>query len=118
MGKCAGGGIAIKLVTLNDNYTGLYLAVPASPFDVESLQKINHNRLNNMVFRFAWNDNDNFEFHWITNKKINSKISKEEKNRYDERIKKLNIKNYKSKIFKNGNEHEINPDFFHPKFLS
>lgn len=117
MGKCAGGGIAIKLVTLNNNYKGLYLAVPASPFDVESLKKIDPQRLKRMTFRFAWNDNDNFEFHWTTNKKKSSRTSKEEIARYDEAMRKMSIYNYKSKIFKNGNEHEINPNFFDKNFL-
>ena len=52
LGKCAGGGIALELLSLNNIYTGLFLAVPASINHIKPLLKVSKERLKNIAFIF------------------------------------------------------------------
>jgi hypothetical protein len=113
LGKCAGGGLAIHTITKSNIYSGLLLAVPASPLNVLKLKKLNNIQKNNIRFIFTWEKNDDYPFDW--NKKSN-----QEKEYYDKTMKKLKIKNYESYIFdeepKNKSEkyqyHEISNSLF------
>jgi hypothetical protein len=64
LGKCAGGGVTIHIFTKSPEiYKALYLAVPASPTNVEHLLEYK-NIMKNKTFIFAWNSNDNLLFDW------------------------------------------------------
>ena len=106
LGKCAGGGISIELVSQSDIYKSLYLAVPGSPIHIKPLTKLSTERLTSMNFIFGWNENDIYPFNFV-------KESRMEKATYDEEISKMeksmNIKiYYESHMFTPGNGHEIN----------
>jgi hypothetical protein len=63
LGKCAGGGVAIHIFTKSEIYNALYLAVPASPTNVEHLLE-NKAIMKNKTFILAWNSNDDYKFNW------------------------------------------------------
>jgi hypothetical protein len=92
LGKCAGGGLAIHTITKSNIYSGLFLAVPASPLNVLKLNKLNNIQKTNIRCIFTWEKNDDYPFDW--NRKSN-----EEKEYYDKTMKKLKIINYESYIF-------------------
>jgi hypothetical protein len=78
LGKSAGGAVAICAFTENYNYKALYLAVPASPNNVENLlEKEWHNK----IFIFGWDQRDIYKFNWG--------FSNEEKIKYDKTMKKI-----------------------------
>ena len=59
LGKCAGGGIAIKMFAEYANiYQALYLGVPASPNNVEEVD------FNNRKIIIAWDARDAYPFTW------------------------------------------------------
>jgi dienelactone hydrolase len=103
LGKCAGGGVAIQTVTLNDIYTGLYLAVPSSPNNVDDLKKLGDNRIKTMVFRYAWQDEDPIEFLWGK--------CKDQVEIYNKTMSKLKAVNYKFGKY-SGDKHEIPSQLF------
>ena len=92
-------------------YKGLYLAVPGIPFAIENLNQLG-SRLENIIFIFGWNLQDNYKFKWD--------YSFEEKKKYDNIMNFLQeyyYINYTSYMFDNGslldneNEyHELNPN--------
>jgi hypothetical protein len=61
LGKCAGGGLAIHTFTKSNIYKALYLAVPASPTNVEHLRNTN---LEGKKIIIAWDKRDEYPFHW------------------------------------------------------
>ena len=108
LGKCAGGGIVLELVSLNNIYTGVFLAVPASINHIKPLRKVSKERLENISFIFGWNKNDNYKFNFVSESIL-------EKSTYDKEIGKLELSmniqvNYQSYVFSPGNKHEINPE--------
>jgi len=100
LGKCAGGGVAIHTFTKSDIYQALYLAVPASPTNVEHLRTID---LGGRKIIIAWDKRDAYPFTWGK--------SNQEKASYVETLKKLGD-NYEVKEF---NEDEFNNGESHPK---
>jgi len=60
LGKCAGGGVAIHTFTKSE-YQALYLAVPASPTNVEHLKTID---LSGKKIIIAWDKRDAYPFKW------------------------------------------------------
>jgi hypothetical protein len=61
LGKCAGGGVAIHTFTKSNIYQALYLAVPASPTNVEHLKTID---LSGKKIIIAWDKRDAYPFKW------------------------------------------------------
>lgn len=100
IGKCAGGCIAIHLITMNPNCTALYLASPGSPNFVEPLKKLDRDRLMSMKFYFGWPCDDTYQFMWGT--------AIEDKPTYDTMMEQINTK-YKARIY-DVNGHELHPD--------
>jgi len=76
LGKCAGGCIAIYLVTKSPVYTALYLAVPGSPMNCKKLHELGKSRMRSMRFLFGWAIDDNYMFPW-------GNKSRDEKEVYD-----------------------------------
>jgi hypothetical protein len=125
LGKCAGGLVAINAISKSDIYTGLLLAVPGSPLNVKELENISTDKLKKMKFRFQWNQDDDFSFDWnkmehkfekLKNSDVILRASRDEKLKYDERIKEIEknkgIKlDYKSYLFPVGG-HEVHQDLF------
>jgi len=108
LGKCNGGFVCLELVSMDDRYKALYLAVPGSPIHVKPLYKLSPKRLEEIVFIFGWNDNDDYKFNFTPESRMEKKI-------YDEEMIKLgedkNVKlKYESHMFESGNGHEINSD--------
>jgi hypothetical protein len=106
LGKCNGGAIALELVSINNIYKALYLAVPGNPLHIKPLYKLSRDRLEEINFIFGWNKNDDYKFNFQS-------ASINEKAVYDEEIGKLEeameVKlNYESYVFKPGNGHEVN----------
>ena len=85
LGKCNGSWIATILITLDDRFKGLYLAVACIPFSVKDLEKINSKKLEEIKFIFGWTLQDTYDYIWGVK-------SFEEKERYD-----LIMKNFKEK---------------------
>jgi len=107
LGKCAGAGVAIEVLSLSCIYKALYLAVPGIPNHLMPLLKLPIERLNGMNIIIGWNANDFFPFKW--GKSIDEKVY------YDEKIKEIEVMkgvkiNYQPHIFSPGNGHEINPE--------
>jgi hypothetical protein len=103
LGKCAGGGVAIQTVILNNIYTGLYLSVPSSPNNVNDLKELGKDRIKSMVFRFSWQDEDPIEFGWG--------FCRDGKDSYDKTMEQLGALDYKGEIY-SGKEHEISDQLF------
>jgi len=61
LGKCAGAGVAIHAFTKSDIYSALYLAVPASPVNIQHL--LGKGKVGKK-FIFAWDKRDKFPFSW------------------------------------------------------
>lgn len=61
LGKCAGAGVAIHAFTKSDIYSALYLAVPASPVNIQHLLG---KGILDKKFIFAWDKRDEFPFSW------------------------------------------------------
>lgn len=61
LGKCAGGGVAIHTFTKSNIYKALYLAVPASPTNVEHLITT---KLEGRKIIIAWDKRDAYPFNW------------------------------------------------------
>jgi len=116
LGKCNGAWVVSLLLEKDEQYKGLYLAVPGIPFDVQNLNTIDNARLSKINFVFGWVQQDAFKFHW-------DRKSYEEKDIYDDRMKiiqkddkKIKLK-YKSKMYNydtelgedSKNYHEIFP---------
>jgi hypothetical protein len=101
IGKCAGGCIAINLITMNSNCTALYLASPGSPNFVEPLKKLDRDRLMSMKFYFGWPYNDMYQFMWG--------CAIDDKSTYDMMMEQLGATHYKSRIYGNFG-HELHPD--------
>lgn len=76
LGKCAGGGVAIHTFTKSDIYQALYLAVPASPTNVEHLRTVD---LGDRKIIIAWDKRDAYRFTWG--------LSNQEKASYEETLK-------------------------------
>jgi hypothetical protein len=106
LGKCAGGGIMIHLLCINNIYKALYLAVPGNPFGVEKLLELDGERLSKIKFIFSWTKQDTYLYHWGIK-------SKDEKLRYDdtmrfiEKEKKIKL-DYKSILENLPNTHPDN----------
>ena len=99
LGKSAGGCIAIHLVTMNPIYTALYLASPASPFNVSKLKELEISRKQSMHFHFGW--------------PVNDIIYRDQKYLYDNMIDEIEIVNYKSQMYSMidiNDGHELHPD--------
>jgi hypothetical protein len=99
LGKSAGGCIAIHLITMNPIYTALYLASPASPFNVIKLKELEISRKQSMRFHFGWPEND-IKY-------------RDQKFLYDNMMEKLEIVNYRSQMYSMieiNKGHELHPD--------
>jgi aromatic ring-cleaving dioxygenase len=106
LGKCAGGGVAIHVLTKSNIYDALYLGVPASPTAIKHLT-INYKNIHNKLLIFTWDQRDAYQFDW--NKKSNEEIT-----RYENYV--PNIKfNYNIIITKrfHMNTNETDPKNFH-----
>lgn len=103
LGKCNGGFVCLELVSMNNIYKALYLAVPGSPIHIQPLTKLSAKRLKEIDFIFGWNDNDDYKFNFTPESKL-------EKDIYDSEMGKLGALKYKSYMFPDGNGHEINAD--------
>lgn len=101
IGKCAGGCIAIHLITMNPNCTALYLGSPGSPNFVEPLKKLDRDRLTSMKFYFGWPSNDTYQFMWG--------IAIDDKSTYDMMMEQFGVLHYKSRIYSEFG-HELHPD--------
>jgi len=65
LGKCAGGGVAIHTFTKSNIYQALYLAVPASPTNVEHLRETKGEiDISGKKIIIAWDRRDAFKFKW------------------------------------------------------
>jgi len=64
LGKSAGAGIAIHIMNKDNIYTGLFLAVPSSPLNVQLLRELPKERLQKIKFRFMWIEEDAMAFDW------------------------------------------------------
>ena len=93
LGKCAGGGVAIHTFTKSDIYQALYLAVPASPTNVEHLRTID---LGGRKIIIALDKRDAYRFSWG--------LSNQEKASYEGTLIKLEA-NYKVEEFNEGESH-------------
>jgi hypothetical protein len=105
LGKSAGGGTAMNIVSTNPIYERLYLAVPAHPTFCKSLEKLG-NRLNTMKVIIGWNKNDDRDLGGIpSNKHIGlfEPMLADMKRRYPGF-------QYEQHMFEPGNFHEINPE--------
>jgi hypothetical protein len=107
LGKCAGGCIAIHLVTKSPIYTALYLAVPGSPTNCKKLHELGKSRMRRMRFLFGWAVDDNYLFPW-------GNQSKNEKEVYDytmDRFSKIvgHHLNYRSRYY-GSSQHEVPHD--------
>ena len=106
LGKSAGGCIAIDLVGMSIVYNALYLASPASPMNVIKLTELGFAKRQTMRFHFGWPVNDMYLLKWNI-------VSRDDKSNYDIMMEKLNIVNYKSRIYdmiEINNGHELHPD--------
>ena len=104
IGKSAGGGLAMNIVSKSNIYKKLYLAVPAHPLFCESLYALG-DRLNDLSVRIAWNYNDEFNLYNI----ISNKQMSYYENILIELKKKYPNFDYKQALFSPGNFHEVNP---------
>lgn len=93
LGKCAGGGVAIHTFTKCDIYQALYLAVPASPTNVEHLRTVG---LGGRKIIIAWDKRDAYRFSWG--------LSNQEKASYEETLKDMSA-DYIVAEFNEGNPH-------------
>ena len=107
LGKCAGAGVAIEILSLSPIYKALYLAVPGIPNHVVPLLKVPTDRLREINIIIGWNENDIYPFKW--GKSIDEKVYYDAKIKEIEATKGVIIK-YTPYIFSPGNGHEINPD--------
>lgn len=98
LGKCAGGGVMIKVVSSSKlgDYDALYLAVPGSPMAVKPLLTMDKNILERLHFIFGWNEDDIFKFKWGESKNEIVEYNKLMEHR----------ENYHSFLFQKGG-HEI-----------
>jgi hypothetical protein len=62
LGKCAGGGVAIHTFPKYNTYQALYLAVPASPTNVEHLTS---DDVKGKKIIIAWDKRDAYRFTWV-----------------------------------------------------
>jgi hypothetical protein len=79
LGKCAGGWIAIQTIQ-SDIYKALYLAVPASPTNIQPI--LDNDKLKDLIYHFSWNEDDPDSVSW-------GGLSREQKVIYDAVGKKL-----------------------------
>ena len=101
LGKCDGGGIAIHTVIQSDIYKALYLAVPASPINVQPILASPNQYLKKLIYRFSWNEKDPDPVSW-------GGLSVDQKKFYDA----MNglCYNYESYMFETG-KHEVSDEF-------
>jgi len=105
LGKSAGGGTAMNIVSTNPIYERLYLAVPAHPTFCKSLEKLGP-RLNEMKVIIGWNGNDDRDLGGIPSNRhtaLFEPILASLKARYPGF-------QYEQHMFVPGNFHEINPE--------
>jgi hypothetical protein len=108
LGKCNGAWIVTLLLLKNDNYEGLYLAVPGiAPPNVKILENLSIDRLNTINFVFTWVKQDGYQFNW-------EKKSFQEKKNYDENMKIIRPKKYKSIMYDNGQV--VDPKIYHEMY--
>ena len=106
LGKSAGGGTAMNIVSTNPIYERLYLAVPAHPTFCKSLEKLGP-RLNEMKVIIGWNENDDRD--------LGAGIKSNTMRPLFEPIL-ASLKaiypgfQYEQHMFVPGNKHEINPE--------
>lgn len=109
LGKCAGGGVAIHTFTKSNIYQALYLAVPASPTNVEHLRETKGEiDISGKKIIIAWDRRDAFKFKWGK--------SNQELDSYEKTLKGWST-NYTVAEFNNGESdekkyHEIPDQFF------
>lgn len=105
LGKSAGGGLAMHIVSKSEIYKALYLAVPANSTYLMPLEKMGE-RLNSFKVIIGWNENDS--------KELYKKNSNENRPKYEETysILKNKYKDFKCilETYSPGNKHEINPE--------
>ena len=103
LGKSAGGGIGLHIVSKSDIYTNLFLAVPAGCVSSLPLEKLG-DRLNKFECNVGWNKND---------KRNSSGVNSNEnlpyyKIEFDKLKEKYPGFKYEQHMFEPGNGHEIN----------
>jgi hypothetical protein len=101
LGKCAGGGIAIQTVIQSDIYKALYLAVPASPTNIQPILDSDKPWLKKLIYHFSWTKDDPDGVSW-------GGLSKDQKVVYDKASQKL--PNYSSCMCETG-FHEVSDEF-------
>jgi len=104
LGKSAGGGLAMNIVTRNTIYKKLYLAVPAHPLFCKPL--IEGNIYDKLMVVVGWNYNDEYNLYDIKSNKqmpYYEDVFIQIKNKYP------NF-NYVQCLFSPGNKHEVNPN--------
>ena len=104
LGKSAGGGLAMNIVSKSDIYKKLYLAVPAHPLFCDSLIRMG-DKLNDLPVCIGWNYNDKYNLYNIESNK--------QMPYYESILIKLQAQYpnflYKQALFSPGNMHEVNP---------
>jgi len=132
LGKSAGAGIAIHIMDKSKVYTGLFLAVPSSPLNVQLLRDLPKERLKSIKFRFMWMKQDGMVFDWQKDEGIDltsEPRNLHEKTLYDNEMKYIkenlsdNILHYNSFMYEGINDgpnetktckpghHDIHEDF-------
>ena len=101
LGKCAGGGIAIQTVIQSDIYKALYLAVPASPTNIQPILDSDKPWLKKLIYHFSWTKDDPDGVSW-------GGLSRDQKDVYDAAADKLS--NYSSCMCETG-FHEVADEF-------